>query len=275
VPPGQEGKITLGIDHTESYLGEVAKSASVSTNDPKYPSFNLVLRAYFKTLTPPTGSGAPDKFSQAAKYSGPFSISPNDRWVTSVITGSSTSTRLYLYNRETAPVHVKKVEPGGDNFTLSLQTIEDGKRYEVNLSTNPALKPGQYSQIARVLTDSASAPEIAIRLDVTVFPQVFVSPASIILPKLPLASDVASINLPVIYVRKVREGGLKIAKVSSTLPFLNLQLVTETEGQFYTVRITLDKSKITGTGDFKGTIRIETNDAQNPVLEVPFQCSFI
>lgn len=271
MPPGKEGKITLAIEHTESYAGEVAKSAIVSTNDSKYPSFNLLLRAYFKPAGPPKGMITP---TPPGKYVGPFSISPNDRWVTSVITGSSTTTRLYLYNRETTPVHVKKIEPGGDYFTAGIQSIEDGKRYEITLATNPRLKAGQYNQVMRVLTDSASASEIAIRLDVTVFPQVFVSPASIILPGLSLASDIASINLPMIYVRKVREGGLKIKSVTSTLPFLNLQLATETEGQFYTVRITLDKSKITGPGDYKGTIRIETNDAESPVMEVPFQCSF-
>lgn len=274
MPPGKEGKITLAIEHTEGYTGEVAKSATVSTNDSKYPSFNLLLRAHFKAPSPPAGVITPDRPVPAARYAGPFSISPNDRWVTSVITGSSTSTRIYLYNREKTPVHVKKIEPGGDNFTAVIQPIEDGKRYEITVATNPALKPGQYNQVMRVLTDSASTPEIAVQLDVTVFPQVFVSPASIMLPRLPLASDLASINLPMIYVRKVREGGLRIKSVTSTLPFLNLQAATETEGQFYTIRITINKSKITGAGDFKGTIRIETNDAQSPVLEVPFQCSF-
>ncbi|HWP42319.1 MAG TPA: hypothetical protein VNO14_03720 [Blastocatellia bacterium] len=194
--------------------------------------------------------------------------------MTSVITGSSAATRLYLYNREATPVRVKKLEPGGDKFNASIKPIEEGKRYEISVSTNPALKPGQYSQVMRVLTDSASKPEFTIQLDVTVFPQVFVSPASIVMPKLSLANDVASITIPMIYVRKVREGGLKINKVSSSLPFLTLQVVTETEGQFYTVRMKFDKSKITGTGDFNGVIRIETNDAQNPVLEVPFKCSF-
>jgi hypothetical protein len=274
VPPGKEGKITLAIDHTENYAGEVSKSANVSTNDSKYPSFNLVLRAHFKmAINPAATSGSASM--PAAKITGPFSISPNDRWVTSVITGSSTATSLFLYNREAAPVHVKQIDPGGDKFTASLQPIEDGKRYEIRIATSPGLKPGQYSQVLRVLTDSASTPELAINLNVTVFPQVFVSPASITIPKLRLDSDITSITLPIIYLRKVREGGLKVTKVSSSLPFVNLQLVTETEGQYYTVRLTFDRSKISGPGDFKGVVRIETNDAQSPVLEVAFQCSFL
>ena len=81
-------------------------------------------------------------------------------------------------------------------------------------------------------------------------------------------------NLPLIYVRKLRGGGLKINSVSSTLPFLTLTLSTDTEGQIYTLKVTLDRSKITTPGEFKGKILIETNDPDTPVLEVPVQGSF-
>ena len=278
IAPGKEGKITLEIAHTELYSGEVAKSAQVVTNDPLSQSFNLMLRAYFKPGSgPPAGTSptpSPIAIAGAGKMIGPFAVTPGDRWVTSTLTGSSSTGTLNLYNGSGTPVRVKRVTPGGTDFTVNFLTIEEGKRYELSVATNPALKPGQYHQTVKLLTDSKGAPEMEIELAVTVYPKVFVTPTSVNFAQLSATADGATApNLPVIYVRKLRGGGLKVNSVSSTLPFINLSLTAEAEGQIYTIRLTIDKSKITTAGEFKGKIKIETNDADTPVLEVPVQGS--
>jgi hypothetical protein len=269
VPPGKEGKIELAVEHTEGYTGEVAKSASVSTNDPKNPNFSLILRARFKSDSVPGAPPAPAPLNPSAV----FTVEPSDRWITSALTGSSSSNTLYLYNPQPTLVHLKKVIPGGTDFTATLDTIQDGKRYQLIVASNPALKPGHYVQTVKVVTDSAAQPEVAIELDVTVYPKVFASPASIIMPTLAVATDLTTINWPMIFVRKVREQGLKIKSYNSTLPFIKLELITETEGQVYRIRITLDPTKIK-PGAFNGKVHIETNDPDVPVIEVPIQGSF-
>jgi Protein of unknown function (DUF1573) len=45
IAPGQTGGISLAIDKTESYSGEVVKTAEVTTNDPNKSRFTLTLRA--------------------------------------------------------------------------------------------------------------------------------------------------------------------------------------------------------------------------------------
>jgi hypothetical protein len=47
ISPGQTGGITLAIEKTENYRGEVIKTAEVTTNDPNQPKFTLTLRANF------------------------------------------------------------------------------------------------------------------------------------------------------------------------------------------------------------------------------------
>ena len=269
MPPGQEGKIELAVEHTEGYSGEVAKSASVSTNDPKTPNFNLVLRARFKL----EGQPAPPPPPAPLNPNSVFVVEPSDRWITSALTGSSSLNTLYLYNPQPAPIHLKKVIPGGTDFTAKLDTIQDGKRYQLSVATNPALKAGHYLQTVKIETDSTAQPLVAIELDVTVYPKVFASPVSITMPTLSIATDVSAINWPMIFVRKVREQGLKIKSFNSTLPFLKLDLITDTEGQVYRIRITLDPAKIK-PGDFKGKVHIETNEPDLPVIDVPIQGSF-
>jgi hypothetical protein len=244
----------------------------VTTNDPALGTFYLTLRAHFKGIDPATG--AVNKVAGYGKVAGAFSISPNDRWITSAITGTTAATKFYLYNQEKDPVRIKQVEAGGSSFKVTLTPIEDGKRYEVSVSTEPTLKPGQYSQTTRIVTDHATKPDVILHLDVTVFAKVFATPNSIILPSLPINGDLASINLPMIYVRKIREAGLQLKSVNSTLPFIKLEVKTEVEGQFYTLRITFDKSKITEAGSYKGEIEVDTNDAEVPVIKIPVQGSF-
>jgi hypothetical protein len=47
VSPNKESGITLKIEHTDQYRGEVVKTAEVTTNDPDRPSLTLTLRANF------------------------------------------------------------------------------------------------------------------------------------------------------------------------------------------------------------------------------------
>jgi hypothetical protein len=47
VAPDQTGGITLVIEKTENYKGEVVKTATVTTNDPDHQTFTLTLRASF------------------------------------------------------------------------------------------------------------------------------------------------------------------------------------------------------------------------------------
>jgi hypothetical protein len=49
IAPGKTGSITLAVEKTDSYNGEIVKTATVKTNDPDRPSLTLTLRATFKS----------------------------------------------------------------------------------------------------------------------------------------------------------------------------------------------------------------------------------
>lgn len=275
IAPGKEGKIELAVEHTTGYQGEVSKTAAVTTNDPKFGAFNLILRARFKVAPRPGSDTAPASGSApTAKMAGAFIVEPTDRWISSALVGNTTTSKIYLVNNDPKPYHIKKLDVGGTDFTAKLEPIQDGRRYEVVLSTNPELKPGQYHQKLLIMTDSPVTPVVPVQLDLTVFPRVFAMPTSIIMPTLPMNVDLSSINWPMINVRKVQATGLKIKSYTSSLPFIKLDLMTEKEGEFYQIKLTIDSSKIK-EGEFKGKVHIETNDTNVPVIEVPVQGRFV
>jgi len=47
IAAGQTGSVTLEVAKTDGYKGEVAKTATVTTNDPEHQTFTLTLRATF------------------------------------------------------------------------------------------------------------------------------------------------------------------------------------------------------------------------------------
>lgn len=47
IAPGKVGTVTLAVQKTDSYKGEITKTASVTTNDPDHQTFTLTLRANF------------------------------------------------------------------------------------------------------------------------------------------------------------------------------------------------------------------------------------
>lgn len=271
MPPGKEGRIELLIEHTQGLSGELAKSATVKTNDPAQRVVTLILRARFK-IDPKLAPSAPAPVP--ARVVGSFQVEPSSRWITSALTGSSSAGTIFLYNPDDNPVRVKKIEPGGTDFTVTLSPIQNGKRYQLNVATNAALKPGSYKQTVRVLSDNAKLPLTEIELEATIYPRVFATPTSITIPTLPHdAPDLEAINWPMIYIRKVRDGGLKINSFTTTVPFVKLQLITEREGEVYAIKLTLDRSKIR-QGGFNGNIHIETNDRDVPVIDIPIKGIF-
>ncbi len=255
-------------------MGQVTKTAAVTTNDPSQSSITLSMIASFK-MDGASGPFAVSPADQSAgKRIGPFSVSPSDRWVTETFTGEMTNGMVTLINQTKTPVHIKKVVSGGNEFTVNLQTLEDGKQYRLMFGLGSGLKIGKHTQTVKVLTDSKELPELPIELDVTVRSHVFATPTSFNLPGLSLESSGPMLNLGTIYVRKIGQAGLKIDSVTSTLPFLISEVVTHTEGQLYAIRVTVDKAKIKSSQPFHGAIRVKTNDAETPVLEIPVQGSF-
>ncbi len=47
IESGQTGGITLAIEKTDAYRGEIVKTAEITSNDPDHPRFTLTLRANF------------------------------------------------------------------------------------------------------------------------------------------------------------------------------------------------------------------------------------
>jgi hypothetical protein len=259
VPPGKEGHITLAV-HTDAFTGALSKTAEVFTNDPARPQFTLTM-----SMVVTDGNTLPP-----GKRLGSLIITPVDRWSTQVPKGFPVSGLISLYHDNAQPLTITKMEPGGEAFAVTLNTLEAGKRFTVNFVAKEGLPIGAYHQTIKLKTDSPETPELSLELDLRVVAPVSANPAKIVFENLPVSLpdyDISTLS-KFTWVTVTRSGGLELNKISSDLPFLKIKVESvEPNKQTYLLRIGFNEKP--AKGKHQGLIKIETNHKDMPVIEIP------
>jgi len=259
IPPGQEGKITLTLIAV-GFTGLISKSVEVTTNDPQRPKFTLLLHAFIIVPGPHPG-----------RRVGPFVFTPSPRWSARVPRGGSAKTSFTIYNDGPQPVRLTQLIPGGEAFALDLETLQAGRLYVVTAKSAPSLLTGKYAQTVKLATESSEFPELSLQLEVTIIPPILAEPEALSFSDLQLSSvgTDAQVESRFILIKQARGGRLEVKGVSVTLPFL--KVVVEgvmVPGQVYRLKVDCDREKLT-KGDYQGKIRVETNNPDAPVIEIP------
>jgi hypothetical protein len=139
IPPGGEGKVALKVD-LKGYQGKVSKSATVFSNDPQQPNFQLTLtgkvRAHIEIK--------PGAFVQ-------FSSAPG---------GDEKIVELLAVDREFRIVQVENGLEG--KIRTQLETVVPGKQYRLKVTS--LQKEGNFFGLIRCKTDHPQKPEIQIRV---------------------------------------------------------------------------------------------------------------
>jgi len=160
IPPGGEGKIELKVN-LKGFHGNVQKSATIFSNDPKNPRVNLVMKGKIRTLIE-TRPGSTVFFQGQADQLGEKSID--------IITASK-------------PFQITKVESNlGDKIAYEVKTVEAGRQYRLDVKNRVA--EGTYRGFIKIYTDMVQKPEILIRVAGTIEGVISVRPQSIVVGKL-------------------------------------------------------------------------------------------
>lgn len=260
VAPGQEGKITLSVG-TEGYTGAVSKNAEVYTNDPLKPQFTLVIN--FIVLSDMTPNG---------RIVGPFIVGPSNLWTGRSPRGLSANGLVTITNNTVEPIKITKMTPGGEAFSVKMQTLEEGKRYSLEVLSSPTLPAGNHSQTVRLATDSKQMPELTVDLQVIVVPAVTVNPATLVFENVPVSDPEGDVTYlsKFVWVKLGRGNGLEVKSITSDLPFLKIKNESsDPTGQTIVLRVGFGEKPPKGT--HTGKIKIETNNSDVKEVEVPIK----
>lgn len=246
---------------TDAYTGPVTKSAEVYTNDPQKEQFTLT--ASMVVLSDMTPNG---------KVVGPFIVGPNNQLSMRSPRGMSSNGLITVTNNTAEPIKITKMTPGGEAFNVKLQTLEEGKRYALEVLSSPTLAAGNHSQTVKLTTDSKQMPELTVDLQVAVAPAVTVNPATLVFENVPVSdpeSDITYLS-KFVWVKLARGNGLEAKTITSDLPFLKIKNESS-DPNSQTILLRVGFSEKPPKGVHTGKIKIETNNSDVKEVEVPIK----
>ena len=241
--PGASASIPVKVD-TAHFVGQIAKTVTLRTDDPAEGTIFFELRA---KITTPISIGASVLIFPAA-------MDPNQP-----LTKSTT-----LVNETDQPL--KLSPPVSDNplFHVELKTVIPEKEYELVVTTGTPLPEG--TQSARITMDStiAQMPKVAIEAVVTLLAAVQIAPTQITLTSPKLAAPEKRFAV----VMSHRSADLQVSDVTTDAPGAQIAMTVAPDRRQATITLTFPTGfEMKPEGKF--TLRGKTNQPSAPTFQIP------
>jgi len=277
IPPGGSGKLTAALRTAPNQNGRLSKSISVTTDAPDarnlHLRFNVNVRA-------------------------PVVARPAFRFNLTAVTGSTASTRVLLHRTDGKPlaihdltldepdlmVRARPVNAAGEptpppkdaaEMWTELATVTPRFKGEagdvwIDLAVKASAAPGTRSGTLRFKTNHPDAPEMRLPYLVRVRPVIEARPRTL---RLWLPEEGSQqVRSAIVSLRRADGGELTITEVEVSDPEVFAAAADSTAASpRQVVRASIvkgvDASKMTDI--LHGWIRVKTDDAQQPVVEIP------
>ncbi|HXA18099.1 MAG TPA: DUF1573 domain-containing protein [Thermoanaerobaculia bacterium] len=270
IKPGETGKVTAHVD-TTAFVGPIAKTVTLETNDLTTPTSQLTIHAIVK----PYVEAFPAGFVR-------FNL----------LHGETESQNVILYSEEEEPFAVTKVELPIDpttnepvkwvNATYEKIATETDKapnvgrpgqdQYKVKITVGgPDTKLGPLSDHVRIITTSKHQPEYVVSISGVVRPSFRIEPTALNFGEVSPV-DVAATRTVILHSNNLRAPeSFVVSKVESSVPTVVSSVKpTANKGEY---EVTLQIAKDAKPGDVDGTVKIYTNDKMNPIVTVPMKAT--
>jgi len=243
VAPGAEGRIHFKLD-TVNLEGKFEGTILVSLNDPALPQARLSFSGHIVPA---------------------IELSPRPAFFVAGQRGQGNRAGIEIVNHESEPLRIEKIEHPAERFTTQLETLKHGQRYRLTLALKPDGPGGRASGTVLIRTSSKRMPVLKVGANTYLYERVHTFPDVADFGTL-RAGDAGRAAL-ILMIHQ--EGGTDFrVQLSSDVPGLSLKSERGPRGDRYQVEITLISEKIR-VGPMKGSIIIDTNDAEFPRVIVP------
>jgi len=148
--------------------------------------------------------------------------------------------------------------------------------YWLDLNIGPIDQPGIYYWHPAPQVEFKDLADLPLELVVTVLGEALVTTPSWSGPvEVSLSTQPGDeILIGRIGVRKL-VGSFHVKKVSSTIPFLKVESQTLIDGNNYLIKITTGSREGLRAGIIEGAVRIDTDDARKPRIDVPCRIKLV
>jgi len=237
--PGESATIDANLS-LKGRRGLQTKTITVNSNDPTTPAFRLTLKG--------TAVSA-------------VNLSPTSVYVGNLGQGESATKTVTISNNDTNALNITSVKAQNNSVTLNLKTIEEGQKYELDVTTSSTLPIGRISDFITITTDNPKAKSERVTVYGQVVGKLNVAPAKLDL--------VAAPGFKKRYTITVRPGSVKSYQITAALWPAALDATVKILNRG-AAGFTVEFSNVDTTTALDGsTIIINTNLADYPIIEVP------
>jgi len=243
VAPGAEGKIHFKLD-TVDLEGKFEGAIFVSLNDPALPQARLSFSGHIVPA---------------------IELSPRPAFFVAGQRGKGNRAAIEIVNHQSEPLRIEKIEHPAERFTTQLEALKPGQHYRLTLALKPDGPGGRAAGTILIKTSSKRMPVLKVGANTYLYERVHAFPDVVDLGTWRAAEAGGAAMTMMIH----QEGGSDFkAQLSSDVPGLSLKAERGLKGDRYQVEITLVSEKVR-VGPMKGSIVIDTNDAEFPRVIVP------
>ena len=215
---------------------------------------------------------SPRTFSMAGQVSPAIEVLPRPAFLLSTQKGVARSSSLEIINHQATPLTLKLRSRPSSRHRIKLEPIQPGKRYRLTLTVPADAAPGRFSERLELQTSSATQPVLYIGANSIVRERVYTFPDTVDFGRLTLrelnaatAAQAGAVQTLMVY----QPGGSKFeVKARSTATGIGVASAQGPKRDRAQVTVSLLPSMIK-PGPIRGTINLQTNDAEFPTLSVP------
>jgi uncharacterized protein DUF1573 len=250
VAPGSEAKIRIKLD-TSGLRGHFPGAIQVTLDDPNLPEASLEFE----------GDIVPS-----------VEVSPAPAFFLAGRRGEHRQASVEIINYEPEPLRVDELPHPSERFSTKLEALEEGRRYRLTLFLRPDGPGGRHSEPIVLTTSSRSHPALTIVANTLLRERVYTFPDAVDFGTIRV-SDIDRnpqlLQLTAQTLMVYQFGGADFSVTLRTdLPQLTFSSERGPQGDRYQNTLTLIQQKLM-PGAIRGSIFLETNDKEFPLLVIP------
>jgi len=243
VAPGGGGRIHFKLD-TASLEGKFEGTILVYLNDPALPQARLSFSGHIVPA---------------------IELSPRPAFFVAGQRGKGNRAAIEIVNHESEPLRIEKIEHPAERFATQLEALKPGQHYRLTLALKPDGPGGRAAGTILIKTSSKRVPVLKVGANTYLYERVHAFPDVVDFGTWRVAEAGGAAITMMIH----QEGGLDFkTQLSTDVPGLSLKAERGSKRDQYQVEITLVSEKVR-VGPMKGSIVIDTNDAEFPRVIVP------
>jgi hypothetical protein len=250
VLPAEDGTITVAWS-TGNAVGALRGRVSILTNDPDGSEVAL--------------------FLQGTVY-GPLEIDPLPAVFLSAFRGEDVRRELTFTSNRPRPVDLRLAPPAG-HFRASLEPLAEGKRWRATVRIEPGTAPGRYEETLRLQSDDPAIGAVSVPVHLFVKADLYADPEAFDFGDVPLERvrnqpGVVALLRQAVFLKK-RRGTFLLRAVRSDVAALDVS-TTPPHGESGSFEVFAGlRPGALQPGSLDGTVAIETDDPEFPLLTIP------